>query len=149
MEELVITQVTEDEITAFEKLAWRIADVEHYGKEIPWEVWEPQWIYLKAVQQETVVGSLAANVIAGVIYLDRVIVDAEYQRSGVGTQLLQTLERLAIDALGVHKIYLYTGKDWSANKLYQKAGYTITGELPNHYYGVDFVMFAKELRDHG
>lgn len=44
-----------------------------------------------------------------------------------------------------HKIYLFTGKSWSAGRFYEKLGYKKTADLSKHYFKVDFVVYSKTL----
>ncbi len=59
-------------------------------------------------------------------------------------QLLEQAEREA-KKLGAHKIWLETGAEWSARKLYDSLGYVERGILKNFYGHKDFIIFDKDL----
>jgi GNAT superfamily N-acetyltransferase len=139
-----IIETTEEEIAEFEKSQWRIADFEHYGREIAWEEWESKHFFLKAIEDEKIMGIAVGKCKAGVVSLQRIIVDSSLQSKGVGTELIKRAEEWSI-AAGAHKIQLSTGKHWKANTFYQKMGFTVTAELLNHYFGEDFVIYTKFL----
>ncbi|KXH76109.1 MAG: hypothetical protein AM326_07730 [Candidatus Thorarchaeota archaeon SMTZ-45] len=68
-----------------------------------------------------------------------------YQCRGIGTELLETLESIAIKN-GNHKLFLVTA--WvmtEAIQLYQSLGYRKEGFLRSHYYGEDLIIFSKYL----
>lgn len=72
-------------------------------------------------------------------------VSPEYQRHGVGRELLTALEYLAIDD-DCSKIYVLTA--WAmmeAARLYLHLGYVQEGYLRRHYYGEDLIVFSKYL----
>lgn len=129
------------EWTDFEKKAWVEADTEHYGRSIDWDSKD---FHITAIENDALTGSLRLNIKAGVAYIDAIIVDKEYRGKGLGKELILEAEKLSKEN-EAHKIYLQTGKIWSSVSLYEKLGYIITSELPNHYIHVDFVEMTKFL----
>ena len=76
-------------------------------------------------------------------------VHPQFQRRGIGMQLLEELEALA-RTYRCHKIYLFTA--WSmmdAARLYITLGYEKEGYLRKQFYGEDLVIFGKCLENEG
>jgi ribosomal protein S18 acetylase RimI-like enzyme len=74
------------------------------------------------------VGSVRARVIDGTAAIGRLIVHPEYQRRGIGSQLLRAIEAACP---GAAKFELFTGSRSEATiRLYQSHGYTITRTEP-------------------
>ena len=70
-------------------------------------------------------------------------VQPEYQRRGIGRELLTTLECLAFDD-NCHKIYVLAA--WpmiEAARLYLHLSSVEEGYLRCHYYGEDLIVFSK------
>ena len=67
------------------------------------------------------------------------------QCRGIGTELLEALESVAIEN-GHHKMFLVTA--WAmteAIQLYRRLGYRKEGYLRHHYFGEDLIIFSKYL----
>lgn len=143
--DITIQLSTPDQVKDFEIPAWAAADRDHYGKETTWESWAGEKFLFAAKQEGHIVGVVAGKLTAGVVYIERLISHPDKRGLGIGTQLMQQAETWARDH-GAHLIYLDTGKDWDANHLYQKLGYTITSEIPDYYYHQDFVIYTKSLK---
>jgi ribosomal protein S18 acetylase RimI-like enzyme len=60
----------------------------------------------------------------------KVLVHPDAQGQGIGLQVMQGLEREA-QRLGRTTLHLDTREDDPANRLYQKAGFTKLGTIPN------------------
>jgi ribosomal protein S18 acetylase RimI-like enzyme len=81
-------------------------------------------LVLKAVSGERIVGSVRAKVAEGTCTIGRLIVDPEFQRQGIGSKLLQSVEA---ECGSSSKFELFTGTKSEANiRLYQRHGYAIT-----------------------
>lgn len=76
---------------------------------------------LKAVYGEKIVGSIRGYVESGTGYVNKVIVDPDYQNRGIGSSLVAALEKALDD---VKRFELFTGyKDEKNLHLYGKLGY--------------------------
>jgi ribosomal protein S18 acetylase RimI-like enzyme len=128
--------------TQFKKSEWKIADQEHYGQEVDWDSKEN--VYLKATDGDRVVGVLEMEIKLGVASIDTVIVARNERCKGIGKQLMNQAEQIAREK-DCHKLSLYTGKVWEANKLYTSLGYEPTADQANHYLHHDFVEYSKFL----
>jgi ribosomal protein S18 acetylase RimI-like enzyme len=81
-------------------------------------------VFLKAICNQGIVGSVRARQRDGACYIGRLIVDPEYQNRGLGTRLMLAIEEAHRDA---ERFQLYTGAQSLRNlHLYQKLGYQET-----------------------
>jgi ribosomal protein S18 acetylase RimI-like enzyme len=85
-------------------------------------------LVLKAVSGSRIVGSVRAKIAEGTCTIGRLIVDPEFQRQGIGSMLLQSVEA---ECGGSERFELFTGTKSEANiRLYQRHGYAITRTEP-------------------
>ncbi|GEM_PF-768019 len=70
-------------------------------------------------------------------------VDKNFRNQNVGTNLLRFWEKDAF-AKGAHKLDLYTTRNDVG--FYKKLGFTLAGECPDCWYGLDHFWFYKTLR---
>jgi len=139
--ELNIKKASKKEVDEFNKVAWSGLDIEHYNKHVKWVV-KP--ILLKITDGKNTIATIDAKYESGVIYINKLTVAKENRKKGVGRMMMEKIEAEAIN-LGAHKIFLITGKDWIACKLYESLDYKITADLKNHYLGFDFVIYSKMI----
>jgi len=79
---------------------------------------------LKAVEQETIFGSVRGVLRDGIVHIGRLIVAPEHQGQGIGSALLAAIEACFPEALGFE---LFTGSRSAANlRLYHRHGYQET-----------------------
>jgi ribosomal protein S18 acetylase RimI-like enzyme len=85
-------------------------------------------IVLKAVQDSKIIGSVRGSLQDGTGFIGRLIVQPAYQNRGLGTQLMQEIERHLSQA---GRYELFTGHQSTRNlHLYQKLGYRILRSEP-------------------
>jgi ribosomal protein S18 acetylase RimI-like enzyme len=78
-------------------------------------------LFLKAVIDGRIIGSVRANAKEGTCYIGRLIVHPDVQNRGIGTRLMDEIEKLFN---GCERFELFTGDKSERNlKLYQKRGY--------------------------
>ena len=78
-------------------------------------------IILKAIIQSKIVGSVRSKVENGVCKIGRLIVNPDYQGQGIGTALLNHIEKMQENINGFE---LFTGSKSISNiRLYEKQGY--------------------------
>ncbi|OGJ15771.1 MAG: hypothetical protein A2632_02340 [Candidatus Pacebacteria bacterium RIFCSPHIGHO2_01_FULL_46_16] len=142
--QITVTQATEKDTEAYEIQVWKPEDVVHYGREVSWQEWKPDFFIFKAEGDGKIVGVIGGHHIAGVIFIERIVVSPIVRGKGIGRQLVERAERYA-RSIGAHKIYLNTGKTWESNNFYKSLGYEKTADLPKHYHKVDFVIYSKFL----
>jgi ribosomal protein S18 acetylase RimI-like enzyme len=81
-------------------------------------------VYLKAVVDGVIIGSVRGFLQEDTCYIGRLIVHPVYQNRGIGTRLLEAIEAHFITA---QRFELFTGERSDRNLyLYQKLGYRIT-----------------------
>jgi len=79
--------------------------------------------FLKAVMEGRIIGSVRAHAEEEVCYIGRLIVDPDFQSRGIGTKLMNEIERV-FDRC--KRFELFTGERSERNLyLYQKLGYRI------------------------
>jgi GNAT superfamily N-acetyltransferase len=101
-----ISKSTDKELKKFGEREWPIADKDHYGKNVNYNVKEQ--IY-KATDSGEIVGSIKGKHETGVLYIDYLIVAHDKKRLGIGKALIQELETWG-KKLGAHKAHLITGQ---------------------------------------
>lgn len=125
-----------DEIILLQKLAyeseaqlyqdWTITPLTQSSAALAQEF--PQLMILKAIQAGGIIGSVRAQLINNVCHIGRLIVHPDYQRQGIGTELLKSIEAHYKD---VTHYELFTGDKSLGNiRLYQREGYSITHTKP-------------------
>ncbi|KMQ49538.1 hypothetical protein CHISP_3549 [Chitinispirillum alkaliphilum] len=103
---------------------------------------------LKAVIDDIIVGSVRAYIKKNKCYIGRLIVHPNHQNKGIGTKLMNKIEKYLEDK-GIVKYELFTGEKSQKNiYLYQKLGYKIfkSEKLSDI---VIIVYFEKEIARHG
>lgn len=136
---IVIQKSTKGEIRKFDAMAWKDANIEHYGGPIRWI---EKGFTFKATEDREIVGTIVGKFSAGVIYVDDLVVAKNHRGKGIGKLLIQKAEDFG-KKMGAHKAYLFTGNGWDAEKFYQNTGYKKTGILLNHFLHKDFVIYEK------
>ncbi|OGE37596.1 hypothetical protein A3F00_05005 [Candidatus Daviesbacteria bacterium RIFCSPHIGHO2_12_FULL_37_11] len=130
-----------EKLKEFEKIQWRLADIEHYGR----ETWKAKTYIFIAEEKDKRLGFIKFDIAAGVCHIEALLVSKAKRRIGVGKTLIEKAEKIS-RKLKVHKIYLYTGKKWDSTKFYESFGYEIAAIFPDHYGHQDFVQYAKFLK---
>jgi ribosomal protein S18 acetylase RimI-like enzyme len=78
-------------------------------------------IFLKAVHDDKIIGSVRGHLDQGSYYIGRLIVDPGWQGRGIGSMLMEGIEKAFPDA---ERFELFTGKRSIANiRLYERLGY--------------------------
>lgn len=132
MQQIDISKATlEDavEILSLQKLAyqseaqiyndWTIPPLLHTTDEIKGEF--DTHVFLRAVSNQSIVGSVRARMIGATCHLGRLIVHPEWQNRGLGTRLMTEIEIMHRDTA---RFELFTGSQSAGNlHLYHKLGY--------------------------
>lgn len=80
----------------------------------------------------------------GVSFGHWLAVDRDFQRKGVGSSLLKFWEKEALSE-GCHALELFTTKN--DVEFYVNRGFTLVGEFPKAWYGLDHFHFYKTIRE--
>lgn len=129
-----------EKLKKFEKIQWRIADIEHYGE----ETWKAKRFIFVAEEKYKIVGFIEFEISAGVCHIESLLIAKDKRRLGIGRDLIKKAESVA-QKLKAHKIFLSTGKKWDSAKFYEFLKYEIGAIFPNHYGHQDFVQYVKFL----
>lgn len=130
------------QVGQFEKAEWHKLDREHYGK--PIVSYMDKKFHYAAREDGEVIGTIKGTYELGVVYISSLIVVEKRRGQGVGKALLAKVARRGKN-LGCHKIFLFTGSDWRANKFYKSLGFRKTGQMRNFYHRRDFNIYEKDL----
>lgn len=128
----------------FKNREWKLIHPELYGEKLNWDYWNPKALILKAVELNRVVGALSGELVAGVLYINEVIVEHNLRQKGIGEALMKEAEEWA-KKNKAHEVYLVVGKKWKAVLFYKKLGYETSTLLPKHYSKIDFLLMRKFL----
>ena len=90
-----------------------------------------------------IVGGVVSRIIQRRMFVDLLWVDETRRNRGLGSSLLQSMERVARDR-GCRDILLET-LSTSAARLYSAAGYRQTAQVPDYLGGVDKRVLLKSL----
>lgn len=139
--DIKIIPSTEEHTQSFEEKEWTDVDLEHWGREIEWDLFDYRF---SAISNEEIVGIIFGKYEAGTTYVDNLLIGKNYRGKGIGTKLMNFIEEWTKQK-GGHKVWLLTHKKWKANKLYQKLGYEQTCTLKKHFLEEDFFLYEKYL----
>ena len=143
-----------EELLALQKLAYR-SEAEIYNDfSIPpliqtLESLEEDFknqLFLKTLLDGRIIGSVRAYSKEGTCYIGRLIVHPDFQNRGIGTRLMNDIERIFN---GCKRFELFTGDKSERNlRLYQKLGYRIfkTSKITNQ---TNIVSLEKKAETRG
>ena len=134
-----IKQKMTPSVLSFLKKEWKTADRKYRGKELNWKKHDA---IITAYDDKKLVGTLELNYVAGVMYIEEIIVAFSHHKKGIGTVLMNQAEEIAKKEK-LHKIFLETGKTWGINVFYERLGYKKTGELLRHHGRQDYIQYSK------
>jgi ribosomal protein S18 acetylase RimI-like enzyme len=78
-------------------------------------------VFLKAVWEDKIIGSVKGYLSSGTCFIGRLIVHPDYQGKGIGTMLMENIEKAFPDA---ERFELFTGTKSLHNiRLYRRLGY--------------------------
>jgi ribosomal protein S18 acetylase RimI-like enzyme len=130
--EILLADITDaDDILALQKLAyqgeaelyqdWSIPPLTQSSEEINAEF--STKTFLKACLNGKLIGSVRVSFNHGTGFVGRLIVHPEHQKKGIGTKLMQTIEKRFSST---ERFELFTGSRSEGNiRLYEKLGYRI------------------------
>lgn len=132
-------------VSDFRRNEWGLVHPEHFGGKQDKELWTYRKFMFKAEENGKIVGSLDGNYLAGVMYIDQLIVKSDKRGLGIGKKLMDRAEVLAKKSK-IHKMYLFTGVDWKSVKFYEALGYIKEAKINNYYEHKDFWFMSKEIK---
>lgn len=137
-----ISKATNKETKDWAKTEWDKADIVHYGHPVKWV--EKKFRF-KAEENGKLIGMVAGKFQSGAVYVGDIIVSDQVRGKGIGTLLMQAVEKYT-KKLGGHMMWLVTGKGLPSNAFYKKIGFKMLTEIPHFYFGKDFVIYTKAIK---
>jgi len=131
-------------IKDFRHNQWELIHPEHFGTKQDSKLWKKRYFIFKAEAGRDIVGVIQGDWVAGVMYIDQLIIKSDRHGKGIGKSLMDKAENLAIKNK-IHKIYLNTGVGWKAVKFYERLGYKKEAIIKNFYERKDFWIMSKDL----
>jgi ribosomal protein S18 acetylase RimI-like enzyme len=138
---ITISKASGRELKDFSIREWHLLDIEHYGKRVEWN---HKKFRFKALHGKELAGYISGNHVSGIVYVDEIIVARDKRGQGIGKALIETAINFG-KKFKAHKIHLITGKSWQAKHFYEKLGFKQVGELPEHHFKKDFVIYQKSI----
>lgn len=106
---------------------------------------EDEVIGIAAMDGEVIAGGIVAKQTYESMYINLLAVDDAYRGQRIGSQLLEAIEKMAIEREMIH--LSLTTKSYQALDFYQKHGYEVFGELADMpMRGVTKYYLNKRLR---
>jgi ribosomal protein S18 acetylase RimI-like enzyme len=103
------------------------------------------YVFLKALIRNKIVGSVRAYADKKTCYLNKLIVLPDYQNKGIGTKLMNEIEKQFIDK--INRYELFTGSRDTKNRyLYEKLGYT-TFKEEKYNDEITFIYMEKRAQN--
>jgi ribosomal-protein-alanine N-acetyltransferase len=128
-------------LNKFKEAEWPSVDDGHFeNRELV--DFDEQELTLIAEEDGEILGYIKIRTEMGTCEIESLIVGKDFRHKGIATQLVFKAEELSKE-MKLHKIFLETGIDWEARKLYEKLGYETICVLKNHYANKDFVLMEK------
>lgn len=129
----------------FRKKEWGRVHPEHFGTKQDADLWKYNKFTFIAEEGNQIIGSINGDYLAGVMFIDQLIIKYNYRGKGIGKTLMEAAEKLA-HKKRIHKIYLKTGIDWKAVGFYESLGYKKEARINNFYEQKDFWIITKDLK---
>jgi ribosomal protein S18 acetylase RimI-like enzyme len=107
--------------------------------------WMESMTYFIVRSEDEIAGVVRCSIIHGTCLLDRMVVDGDFRRQGMGTALTQRVIAFAREK-GATKVWLDSSPRLTAAiSLYKKMGFRECGHFQKHYWGEDIKFFELLL----
>ena len=107
-------------------------------------VWHEQAYDFVALDGEATVGAATIRVAASVATLQRIVVEPERRRRGIGRELLGAAADAA-SYYNCHKISAFVPRAGAAQRFFEACGYREEAVLPQHTFKLDVAVLRKFL----
>ena len=107
-------------------------------------VWHEQVVDLLALEEERTVGTARLRIAASLGHVERVVVDPQFRRRGIGRALLLELDDIA-NYYNCHKMTIGVLAGGEAEQFFETCGYHREALLPQHDFKLDVAMLRKFL----
>lgn len=107
-------------------------------------IWHEQSYGFAAMDGERTIAAGTLRVAASLGHVDRVVVDPQYRRQGIGRELLERMADVA-NYYNCHKMTVLVPHLRSAQRFFEASGYSVEAVLPQHTFKMDMAMMRKFL----
>ncbi len=107
-------------------------------------VWHEQTVDLLALEGESVVGTARLRIAASLGHVDRIVVDPQFRRRGIGRAMVLELDDIA-NYYNCHKMTVGVLAGGAAQRFFEACGYHQEALLPQHDFKLDVAMLRKFL----
>lgn len=110
------------------------------------ELLNPNRLYLIATYNNEVVGYIGVNITFNVAEIMKIGVDKNFQGKGIGTLLLNEIEKELIKK-NVNELWLEVNEfNLPAIKLYEKFGFKLVSTRKNYYENASAKIYLKNIK---
>ena len=107
-------------------------------------VWHEQTVDLLALEGESVVGTARLRIAASLGHVDRIVVDPQFRRRGIGRAMVLELDDIA-NYYNCHKLTVGVLAGGEAQRFFEACGYHQEALFPQHDFKLDVAMLRKFL----
>ena len=107
-------------------------------------IWHEQRYGFSAMDGDRIVGAATLRVAASLGHVERVVVDPEYRRKGIGRELVDRMAEVA-NYYNCHKMTLLVPHLRKAQRFFEACGYSVEAVLPQHTFKMDMAVLRKFL----
>ena len=107
-------------------------------------VWHEQIVDVLAIDDERTVGTARLRIAASLGHVERIVVDPEFRRRGIGRAMLLELDDIA-NYYNCHKMTIGVLAGGEAERFFEACGYHREALLPQHDFKLDVAMMRKFL----
>ena len=107
-------------------------------------VWHEQTADLLALEGERIVGAARLRIAASLGHVERIVVDPQFRRQGIGRRLLLELDDIA-NYYNCHKMTIGVLAGGEAQRFFEACGYHQEAILPQHDFKLDVAILRKFL----
>jgi len=107
-------------------------------------VWHEQAYGFAAVENEETIAAGTLFVAASLGHVERLVVDPEHRRKGLGRAILAEMAGVA-NYYNCHKMSVMVPHGRSLQRFFEACGYGVEAVLPQHTFKLDMAMMRKFL----
>lgn len=144
MKILKSSEINQELLNSFKAKEWSSVDDSHFDDKELVDFDEVEDTRVAVDDDQNILGYIKTKTEMGTCEIESLIIGKDFRNKGLAMQLVNIVEE-GCKKMNIHKIWLETGIDWDARKLYEKMGYKDVAVLKNHFGHKDFVLMEKLL----